>query len=428
MRPHKAQFREGRVSTLISHLFWFITLCYAIPHGAGIAKQPDGFAVKNSMITMLEADDKFTTGDAVCARYYKKTFEDYYPKRANAFQQSSKKRGWTLQYREPYTIYPLTVPPYTQVPVEAILGEVYMLRPNRKSSDFWGCFVACQDIRKTLEWVLMAKLLRAMHVRVKIIFAFPCPAGMISRTTERHSWMEPETQEEFDDAVKLLNSLEAKIPKLDTMEHAELLLKGRPHEIVGCECFWPTSIEREAAYENLKRKRELQNGILARDYSRKRTKYHRPVSQGPRPARSSATAVSSATTSQGAQLDAEDEMLYFANELDLQIESEEPFPELDPALLPTTSDTMENGLYFPSTPDAPNGNIFPEIIPPSTIQCHDYDYPSFEMGLSASDNAVAQQSTLLQASLTHFDYTDFDNWLMSFSHGSGSSSQSKHGR
>ena len=371
----------------------FLRPISAIPYTLA---HPEDFEYFNNKINLVMANpsDEDLIGDNVCARYYKEYFEQYEPERANAIYRAP--QGRIKEFYLPYKVYPdLEHNPPIQVPVEAILGEIYYVRMKKETRDKGsmrsGCHIACQDLRKTMEIVIAAKLSRARHVRVKIVFSFPCAPGMRPRTTRRQSWREPETDEEFDAAHTLLKTLDKKT-HWDKLLDYELVVKGRKGEITGCECYRPPEDEMDNFLSNISRKRKSKAYVMARK------KLTKPGEE--QTGRPDQQPQATGTSSSGSSVGFDD--LFTWEELQDTGMDLELFEELDVQDLDTNTDQ---------------------------ITCHDYTYPDIQMGMAQAQPGpnqatVNHATTLLQASL--FDYTDFDNWLDQT--GGASSSNGKHGR
>ena len=357
----------------------------ALPY---LKKHPPGFTYKSIKITTTPEYTGPLNGDAVCAAYYEEYLEEYKIRREEAYSQ--RKPGiQTYELHIPYTKYPNEV---AKVPVEAILGEVYLPQKDGRLTNIPGCYVACQDIRTTLEWILTAKLTNTMHVRVKIFFAFPCLEGQVARTTTRQSWREQETEEEVTRAIRYLKTFH-KRTDISKLVNYELLLKGRTGEITGCECFYPTPEERKIADELIAELKRMNGGkrkSVARQMVSK--KFKDRTNPGYRPPRLHTKATATAVST-----------------LQDNVTQETPLSEY-----PIEAEIAGDDIYEGITLGGLNLN--------PAMTCYDFDFPVFETGFTdlRADAATVEEATwLLQVS---FEDQNFDGWFGSTSGDPGSSS------
>ena len=272
-------------------------------------------------------------------------------------------KGFIPQYRAPYTRYPLSKRPLVEVPVEAILGEIYEVREKSIPTGISGCYVACQDLRKTIEWVISAKTAKSIHVRVKIFFQFACPAGMIAQTTQRMSWRESEDQAHENEAVRVLEHL-PKRSDVSKLKWYSLVVHGLKGEITGCQCIVPTDEERRESQIMLAEKRQRTDSF-AWHVSRKKTKT-RPSWRG---SRKKGSAVTTSVDPMDT-MNVDDISIYDLSDL-------EGYDELEMAT---------------DRPDRNNDNVI----------CYD------------TRDAVNESAGQLQASLFDHALSDFDQWFTSF--------------
>ena len=412
-----------------------IQFVYSIPYNL---PHPPGFELKSLKIkVMARVIDQ--RGDAVCANYYRAYFEGYEKKRAAILLEKRKVRKFKPYYRT-YTIYPTKD---IEVPVEAVMGEIYYPQDqeNRSYRGAPGCYIGCQDIRKSMEWVIAARLAGAMHVRLKYFFAFQCDDTQIARLTFRESWREFETQAETDEAFAALRDGGRRVDLTKMINH-ELLMKGKPGEITGCECYTPTPEEREKAYyESVRvrgrtRNKEVTRSV-ARVMSRKKTRY-----RGSWHARATnAAGISGAGTSEqpsnhdddhesDPDADEEPEPPINADETDSEIdelfripEEEESDSEIDELFrIPDDAELSEHERLDEIGAHAVNSE--------STVQmnCYDFDYPEVGFGTLPAHqeplpnrDTVREGASMLQAALLTYISSDTE------SSGSSSSSSSKSG-
>ena len=354
-----------------------------------IKPHPTGFSTRTGKIhlddnRLIEGD---LTGDKVCAKYYEDALAKIAKVRAKAFAGQKGFRGkWIPEFATPYTLYPSLASWFIKVPVEAVLGEPYMPQTDGgRLAAVPGCYIGCQDIRKTLEWVMAAKLGQKItwQVRLRFFFSFECPEGYFARPTKRDSWREPETEEEFNIAVALLKSFGKKADFSKFLDY-DLMLKGETGEITGCECYIPTEKERYDGIRELTMNRtrgRKHKASTAREMTRKKTRqtYNRscPENRG---------------LSEGAGT------------------SESNNREFDESILDDFDSCFPRGTSFPEEEEFEDIQIDELEEVPGEIVCHDYNYPEFEVGttLPADQQAapdpesVAAASALLQASLHRY--------------------------
>ena len=362
----KTGLLSGHQYILLCAYVWHFSSVQAIPN---TVKHPDGFFFKNNKINfdttyhIYKAGSRRITGDEVCARYYKPYFDAYKWTRANLFAMDPTTKGFIPQYRAPYTRYPLSKRPLVEVPVEAILGEIYEVREKSIPTGISGCYVACQDLRKTIEWVISAKTAKSIHVRVKIFFQFACPAGMIAQTTQRMSWRESEDQAHENEAVRVLEHL-PKRSDVSKLKWYSLVVHGLKGEITGCQCIVPTDEERRESQIMLAEKRQRTDSF-AWHVSRKKTKT-RPSWRG---SRKKGSAVTTSVDPMDT-MNVDDISIYDLSDL-------EGYDELEMAT---------------DRPDRNNDNVI----------CYD------------TRDAVNESAGQLQASLFDHALSDFDQWFTSF--------------
>ena len=403
-RPAKSsQPIEMRRALLIIHL---VANALAIPN---MLNHPTEFTQANGIIRWtpdsanLPPIEEFG-GDKVCARYYRNYFIEFFKSRAYVYQRPGKVH--VPEYRTPWTKYPTTKEPIIEVPVEAIMGELYEPYDGKFPSGRFACYIACQDIRKTLEWVLGARLgiSIAIHVRVKFYFSYACPPPMIARRTKKQSWREQETQEEFEDALRVLKSF-GKRADFSNMVQYELIRDGQTGGITGCECYLPTDEEREAAFKELlflrKSKRPKETQSVARAIASKRRTTTRQAWQK----------VRRKANGEGTSVAAE-----------RQNEEQEEFDDgfLENILLENeiTAGLSDHRVEQFELEQLDSSDF-------SQITCYDFDFPEFEVGMpnvGQDRAAVSDDTAFLQASLLEFtNFTDdFDSWFAASDPGSSS--------
>ena len=282
-------------SKLLHFVTYLILVVYAIPFQ--ITPHTPGFGLRTGKIVLLAPVEPNYDGDKMCAKYYGPWYRPHAILREQKYNMIKEGR-WgrgrhTVEiYGTPYIHYPSINPARPEVPVEALYGEVFGPQMNGWRTNLWGCWLMCQDIRKSFEWVLSAKLDGKIMVRLKMSFGYQCPEGQISRLVKRQTMREPETPEQLQEAFKLLASLKSKV-QLVNQNNYRLMMGGRTGTITSCECFTPTPEERIVAEELLKENKH--KSIYREDsiFSRKRpgpegqttkqrsTEYKRPRKRKP---------------------------------------------------------------------------------------------------------------------------------------------------
>ena len=331
-----------------------------------------------------------TTGDQVCAQYYAKYFRDFAGERAYFFRNTKRRRGDIPQYHYPYTKYPTTIPPIIEYPVEAIMGEIYepTVGDTLYLSGNFGCYVGCQDIRKTFEWVLGAKISKTIHMRVKIFFGFECAPNMIARLTYRQSWREAETVAEVQEALKLLKDLGKRVD-FSVFNYYNLLLKGESGIIVGCECVAPTEEERIAATAMLRIIRQAKYSGLAQSRAGEMSKRK---TRRTRTSQDAAETADAGPSDRGNTIDdtiLDDFELYHPRESEAGASGAEQFDEIQLEEL----DSIEH-----------------------QVRCDDYEHPEtdVEPAVQTTGDTHADSPAVLLATLSEFirlDPTEIGKWL-----------------
>ena len=228
---------------------------------------PPGFAFLDDKHVLKEPNDYALTSDSVCWLFHHSWWEQYQSRREAAMKEADPQAALSIQF----TRYPSIAQEFMTVPVESILGEPFGPRSVTWRKGKWGCYFGCQDLRKTIEWVLALEVelsgIRKVHVRARWTFALLCPPGMISREVSKRSMREFETGEELEAAFTLHKKLTWRAEK--ATEWDNLTLYGLTGIIKGCECFVPTKEERDEALVNIS-KRSKPTTSLTRRYNRQR--------------------------------------------------------------------------------------------------------------------------------------------------------------
>lgn len=372
------------------------------------------FGVVAMKMGLIKPSQDFLNGDKVCAENYKDWWNVAKKQREARYQALSKKPTdlrsiYTKILATPYTKYPRELLPLVKVPVEAIIGEPFGPLPTAEwRENFWGCWITCQDIRKTLEWILDAKMNPARkYLRAKFPIGFLCPAGMISRPTYRRSWREAETDEEIRAAFDILHSL-GKKSSLKELNRQMLVTTGQIGVVTGCECFTPTKDELEVAKRELDKRRFHS---LYKDSERARRRRVNPNGEPkPRPNKRARSAPSE--TTQSSQV-------------------------LEAEALPAERDGSAEDAIIPDDAVFPGEIIFDDVdvgalnLFRTTNQavCHDYEYPNIELydQLQAVSNFQQEEPDTIQATLLEFAGMDFGSWFNPESNEPGSGSTFEYG-
>ena len=129
---------------------------------------------------------------------------------------------------------PTTPNSHPYAPVEAFDGEVFLPTSLGWRKGFFGCDTSCQDLTKTIEWIMALEIEKNRQVRARAGSSFMCRPGLIAVTETAASRREPETQAEIDVAFR---TLARRIPtKTDAVS-----LHGRTGTVTKCKCVEPTS-------------------------------------------------------------------------------------------------------------------------------------------------------------------------------------------
>ena len=174
-----------------------------------------------------EIDDS----DKFCRKYYSRSWAGYPRLRRSAQEGNPELTATQLDvlFVRPYTYYAPD-----DVPVESINSAPWSPHGWSTREKVYGCFLDCQDIRITIEWILAIKLDIKDQVRVKSRFSMPCADGLVSEP-----WWKPSRREHDPGDVEALELL--KDPKFHMSEQAldTDLLGDTSAEVLGCRCVKP---------------------------------------------------------------------------------------------------------------------------------------------------------------------------------------------
>lgn len=377
---------------------------------------PQGIVKSGERWHTEEPLEGITDGDAFCQFVYQDWWKWYEPKRESARLDPMAPIYEHVDFtRYPSeTIDPLrpTDPPIKRppVPVESFMGL------NRKPYDnggyrslHWSCFVGCQNVQKTLEWVNAIRITDKRHARARYLFSFLCPEGQIALTYKRKSIREKDTPAEIQFALEVLHQETKRRTRITdyTTIHGD-----KSPELDKCRCVDHTKERETIAINQIKTRskirgvgHERQRATSSRDRKPKAATKPRVYDQ-PRGAdgayrvrdpsdskRLRTEGVSSNHPSR--QVDAIDEAWREAEmaqewrieDLDIAHElgqAQDPDVPIDwqfeePELLPEIED-LEFLESLPEIEQWEDGEILTEPANPS-VQCHDYDYPNLESAL-----------------------------------------------
>ena len=221
----------------------------AIPYSNIFA--PAGIVVHSSkwVFDPQLAQIEIMNGTDFCQWYYTPWWEAYKKLRLEAQVEARKSKGrshWKDVYAESFTDYPTSEIPNLAAPVEAYAGEAFCpLAMAGWRYESWGCFLGCQDIRKTIEWIIAKPITRHAKKQVRArrpSFAFKCPPGYMAKETEpEFSLREDEPDNDIASALDLLNE-----DRFSTTKDPESIHGSAPI-INSCECVQATPLEMHKA-------------------------------------------------------------------------------------------------------------------------------------------------------------------------------------
>ena len=436
-------------------MLFFHFIYVAIPISAiplHITVYPPEFSYVANKIVLTLPSEEHLNGDKVCAAAYRTWYQEEKVMRERKAQllllyPDDKRYKFSKIFATPYTKYPNEAMPLIDVPVEAILGEPFGPMPLAEwRGDFWGCWLTCQDIRKTLEWILDAKLNSdRKFVRAKYPFGYLCPEGMISRPKTRMSWRESETEDEVAAALSVLHALHPRL-QLGHLNNLQLITEGQTGMITGCECFVPTKWEKAYAEKML-----TVNYYKGFYNSVNKARHKRPAPDGDMPSKARAKCTRPATVepAQSSQTS--------AAKVPPKARLKRPRPAtVEPAQSSQTSaassvlaerddEADQPDLLPPQDAILPGEIIFADVNvedidflrPAEQVVCHDYEYPNLELydQLQIAPRPLFEaEPDVLQARLMEFANMDFWSWYepghhhgsgSTFEHGSSSKSPGK---
>lgn len=394
-----------------------------------------GLLVRKAAVTVVVKGA--TDSDAVCQWVTKPWWTEY--KETREIARVTSKPG-SVFLREP-TQYPNEAKTTPEVPVESFMGEVFVPSDSGWHTGRWGCYFGCQDIQKTLEWVMAAvleydaKVVKSIkHVRARWTYGFECPTGMISKIVIRPTRREYDTSAEITQAITLLKDFTADKPK-PPMDNLHLYGSIGPG-VAACTCEIASEIEELRAWEEhrkAKQKRKREGAESLESARQVRTRHYvkaraRKGSRGKNPEGST-----SGSAGLGPSSGNEGDPDYLWPEIpDPAIpepvisepvsEPVIPDPDIPEPAIPAGGDPdylwpeigepePENNPYDPIY-----GDILTEDLPmPSTITCHDYDYPRMgiptlpgvpDIPIPRSPNHEEDYAMFLQAFID--DYAEYE--------------------
>ena len=244
----------------------------ALPERADVLPKVNPLRHSNNMIMLEQPSTAILSLDALCTHIYEPWW--------------SKVRDWRiatrvnmLQRPEDYvnSIIPLLFKDFAEldVPVQGIWGnnEDISIIPGWKF-ELYACTGGCQDIRTTIEWIIIALMEGLPQKRARTKVGLPCPKGYMSKinTVPSRRYYAPPAQESA--AYGLL-------PEKDHHRFITPLLKLNSPEILGdtgrtvttCECVLMTPGELQKSVERLEDLRER----LSQRHAKKRAKGIEPA-------------------------------------------------------------------------------------------------------------------------------------------------------
>ena len=300
---------------------------------------------------------------------------------------------------------------YADIPVESFRGERFrpLDRIDYKHQE-WGCYTACQDVRKTVEWILTARLTKTIQLRARVTFAFLCLDDEMAELYTDFTRRERETLEEQQAAIQAFK--ESSLPGWEYIQKLnQLEMYGdRGPEIRKCRCIKALVPVREVESEMLgKRKGQRGKFVHQTLYGSKRSRRRNiPIWDGasPRPSLISPDGPEGTHTASNIldEIDDIDLAMSYLNDLPIVAEDHEE--------ILITSDSSEA-----------------EDLDDST--CYVFDFPDIDTGPTTTNhgdfevNEERRSPNVLHAAL----FADFDTWVESASNVASSSNLGpKHGR
>ena len=347
-----------------------------------IAPLPAPFDRRGALIVMLGTPTPaYSDGDSVCARFNEIWWAEYEPLREKKKQIAAD----DSHFKKDFTHYPDGHPdnPTPDVPVESFMGESFLPTSIGWHENLWGCYVACQDIRKTLEWVL-AMLLEdvkgrrvGIQARAKYTYAFECPRGMMSKTYTKISQREHDTQDEINEAIDLFYATIKDNPTAKRMKPLNIYGQLGP-ELTGCHCVEAT--EEEMYAEKVRRRLE---------HKRKK-----PYSEDDTPASIRDARVKSAALKRKKDL----------------VKARNAHDAAESSISGAASHSGEQTNIDDTEQEIFGAILSEEIQIPSAVTCHDYNFPDIDVALPE----LPEPSIPLPESPDHLDEEDLGLLLRAF--------------
>ena len=161
--------------------------------------------------------------DMFCQLMYEKWWKYYEVTRLGRYT-SRRAQKYEPAFGDDFTRYP------ESAPVEAFLGKDLGPLKDSWHSETFACVTGCQDLRKTIEWIIAMSIESKQHVRARLRLAFICEKGTIAVLEYgRPSKREVESQEQIDEALaSLANRMPTKSDKTS--------LEGESENLTKCKC------------------------------------------------------------------------------------------------------------------------------------------------------------------------------------------------
>ena len=397
--------RLGRLLICNATMFLCIHTIYAIPR---LLKLPVMFDEIDSKL-VYQGSAPLLNSDEICREYYEAWWPIYQRLREEAQTEYPEDPLLTAEFTR-YSQAHIDLSQlthlnliYADVPVESFRGERFrpLDRIDYKHKK-WGCYTACQDVRKTVEWILTARLTKTIQLRARVTFAFLCLDDEMAELYTDFTRRERETLEEQQAAIQAFK--ESYLPGWEYIQKLnQLEMYGdRGPEIRKCRCIKALVPVREVESEMLgKRKGQRGKFVHQTLYGSKRSRRRNiPIWDGasPRPSFTSSDGPAEGThaTNIPDEVDDIDLAMSWLNDLPIEAEDhEETLISSDPSKAEDLND----------------------------ITCYDFDFPDIDTGRTLEDVDGAdvygspRSPNVLHAAL----FADFDTWVESASNVASSS-------
>ena len=215
-------------------LLWQLSVLLAMPYSNKWA--PTDVTRKTDKYVLLLVSALVESGDQFFQHYYGPWWTAY---KAARLAEQIRARG------DPEPTYLFPGPPieefwkedfidYPIAPVQAYAAERFCPIATGWRKGRWGCYLGCQDIRTTIEWILGRVLAVDVKRQVRARrppFGFMCPEGKMSVTRLTPSIREAETPEQKAAAIALLKHL-----FFATLTDKESVYGDESPFLTTCEC------------------------------------------------------------------------------------------------------------------------------------------------------------------------------------------------